>query len=296
MNLRGRAKRAFFCIFDLIKHISDASIRLHVGPYAAQASFFILLSLIPFTMFVLSLLHILLPYFLHISDADIIRALNDLLPYRLAAFFGDIVREIFVRSSGISIVTAALAVWFSSQGMMSVIEGINIVLSDGAKRNYLRTRIISVIYVFVFMILAALTIVVIIFGQSIMDTLLSRFPEQIKPFMGLFRSRVPIVFLVLWFFFTMFYKFMPKRHLKIRELIPGAALAALIWIIFTKFFSIYIGFAKSYDSIYGGFSYVIFGMLWLYSCLYILLLCADFNNWLRDWKKKKTNSQANPSQ
>ena len=287
MNLLSRAKKAFFCVFDLIKHISDAAIRLHIGPYTAQASFFIILSLVPFIMFVLSLLHILLPFFLHISDVDLIREINTLLPHSLAQYAEGIIREIFVRSSGISIVTAALAVWFSSQGMMSVIEGINIVLSDGEKRDYIRTRILSVIYVFVFMILVALVIVVIIFGQSIMDTLLDRFPEQIKPFMGLFRSRIPIVFLVLWFFFTMFYKFMPKRHLKIRELIPGSALAALIWIIFTKFFSVYIGLSNSYASIYGSFSSIIFGMLWLYSCLYILMLCADFNNWLRDRKKKR---------
>lgn len=256
-----------------------------VGPYAAQASFFIILSLVPFFMFLLSLIRLVLPYFLQISDADLVRTLNELFPYRTALVMEDIVHDVFNRSSGISVVTAGMAVWFSSRGLMAINQGVNNVLSDGELQNYFFCRIMSVIYVFVFTLIVALTIILGGFGRSLAELAAARFPLFDNIIYRIVHSRYIIMFFLLTFFFTLFYKFMPKYRWRVRELIPGAALAALGWIVFSKGFGIYIGLSRSYDSIYGSISYIIFGMLWLYFCLNIMLLGAEFNRLLKFRKK-----------
>lgn len=256
-----------------------------VGPYAAQASFFIILSLVPFFMFLLSLIRLVLPYFLQISDVDLVRTLNELFPYRTALVMEDIVHDVFTRSSGISVVTAGMAVWFSSRGLMAINQGVNNVLSDGELQNYFFCRIMSVVYVFVFTLLVALTVILGGFGKSLAEWVAARFPLLEGIIYRIVNSRYIIMFFILTFFFTLFYKFMPKHKWRVRELVPGATLAALGWIVFTKGFGIYIGLSRSYDSIYGSISYIIFGMLWLYFCLNIMLLGAEFNRLLKFIKK-----------
>ena len=264
---------------------SRAAAEHRIGPYAAQASYFIILSLIPFTMFLISIVRLVLPYFMQISDADLIRELNAVLPYRTALVMEDVIYQIFGRSSGISVVTAAMAIWFSSRGIMAIVQGVNNVLSDGELQNYFFCRAMSVVYTFLFTIIITLTMLVIGFGQSIAGLLAERFPASVGMVYELLNSRSMIMFVVLTFFFVLFYKFMPKRHLKVKELLPGALLAALGWILFTKGFGIYVSFSKSYASIYGGISYIIFAMLWLYFCLNIMLMGAEFNRFLKLRKK-----------
>ena len=252
-----------------------------VGPYAAQATFFIILSLVPFFMFLLSIIRLALPYFLQISDVDLVRSLNEMFPYKIALFMEDVISDIFTRSSGISFVTAAMAIWFSSRGLMAVNQGVNNVLSDGELQNYFFCRAMSVIYVFAFSLLVALTVILGGFGKAIADILVQRFPPFIGTIYRILKSRYIIMLVLLTFFFTLFYKFMPKQHWRVKELVPGAALAAFGWIVFTKGFVIYVGFSKSYDSIYGSISYIILALLWLYFCLNIMLLGAEFNRLLK---------------
>lgn len=252
-----------------------------IGPYAAQASFFIIMSLVPFFMFLLSIVRLVLPYFLQISDADLITSLNSIFPYKIALFLEEVVHDVFDRSSGISILTAGMSIWFSSRGIMAIYQGVNNVLSDGELQNYFFCRLMSVLYLFVFTLIVALTIILGAFGRNAADWLAVKFPLSIGLIYRLLQSRYLIMFFLLTFFFTLFYKFMPKYKWRISELIPGAALAAIGWIIFTKAFGIYICFSRSYDSIYGSISYIIFAMLWLYFCLNIMLLGAEFNRLLK---------------
>ena len=136
-----------------------------------------------------------------------------------------------------------------------------------------------------FTLIVALTIILGGFGRSLAELAAARFPLFDNIIYRIVHSRYIIMFFLLTFFFTLFYKFMPKYRWRVRELIPGAALAALGWIVFSKGFGIYIGLSRSYDSIYGSISYIIFGMLWLYFCLNIMLLGAEFNRLLKFRKK-----------
>ena len=168
---------------------------------------------------------------------------------------------------------------------MAINQGVNNVLSDGELQNYFFCRIMSVIYVFIFSLLVALTVILGGFGKAIADLLVQKFPPFVGTIYRILQSRYLIMLLLLTVFFTLFYKFMPKHHWRIKELVPGAALAALGWIVFTKVFVIYVGLSKSYDSIYGSISYIILALLWLYFCLNIMLLGAEFNRMLKFAKK-----------
>ena len=90
----------------------------------------------------------------------------------------------------------------------------------------------------------------------------------------------PLITIVVAFFVNLyFYTVRPKCKIKIRTQIPGAAIVALVWYLYSTFFSIYINNFNAY-SMYGSLSVVIVVLFWLYACMYILFLGEQFNYYL----------------
>ena len=63
---------------------------------------------------------------------------------------------------------------------------------------------------------------------------------------------------------------------------PGAVLAAVGWLIFSKLFSLYVSYFSNYSNIYGSVYAIALGMLWLYICLSILFYGGALNKLLTE--------------
>ena len=70
---------------------------------------------------------------------------------------------------------------------------------------------------------------------------------------------------------------MPNRKAGIFGQIPGALVAAVGWLLFSLLFALYVDRFSNYTSLYGGLSAIVVFMLWLYVCMYILLLGGEIN-------------------
>jgi membrane protein len=68
--------------------------------------------------------------------------------------------------------------------------------------------------------------------------------------------------------------------MKFEEQLPGAFFAATVWSMFSWGFSLYVTYSNSY-SIYGSLSIIVIIMLWLYFCMYIMLIGAYLNRYFR---------------
>jgi len=78
--------------------------------------------------------------------------------------------------------------------------------------------------------------------------------------------------------FAMMYAYIPNEKLKFREQLTGAMFSAIIWSIFSWGFSLYVSRAGAY-SIYGSLSIIVIVMLWLYFCMYIIMVGAYLNRY-----------------
>ena len=58
---------------------------------------------------------------------------------------------------------------------------------------------------------------------------------------------------------------------------PGALFTGAGWILFSYIFSVYINNFSNYSRIYGSLTAIVLLMLWLYSCMTILLYGAEVN-------------------
>ena len=256
---------------------------MQIGVYAANACYFLALSVFPMLLIVLGLVPYL-PY----SARDLLDLLESFVPEALMGVAETLVVNIYYNSSGAVLsVSAVTALWSASRGIFGLLTGLNHIYGVREDRGYLYTRVISVVYTFVFLLMILLSLVLQVFGPSVLDRF--AWPEQ--PFVRWLMEKFDDYVQYLWVLgiqvmvFTLIYMVLPNRRNSFWGSLPGAVAAALGWQGFTFGFSFYVERAN-HASVYGSVYTVATAMLWLYFCISILLFGGGLNRLLQQWQRK----------
>lgn len=281
-----KLKKAYDITVSLVCRLMDDN----VGVYAAQASFFIIISAVPFIMLLLSLLK----QFLSIDMLVLENTILVTVPTSMQETFLRIAGELFDKSSSASVIsiTAVTTLWLSSRGVMALYQGLNTVYHANI-RNYFYCRFMSLIYTFIFLIVILFVVLAYVFGGVLQELLIKYAPPIGEIVSAILKARGFILFITLTMFFSLLYRFLPQKkpHLKFIKQLPGALGAAAGWIIFTFIYSVYIENFSNYSYVYGSLTAVVFLMLWLYFCMNIFMFGAQLNKMLESHYFKKLFSK-----
>lgn len=244
-----------------------------ISVYAAQSAYFIILSFFPFVMFLLTLLN-----YLPIETDTLITELVNVFPDSSSKVVTWILNDIISRSSTTLLSITILALlWTAGKGLMALTCGLNSVHEIEETRNYFALRIISTFYTILlaFMVISAL--IFLVFGNWLYLWIIEKFPilNDVAAFVISIRTFASL--LILTSVFTLFYKMLPAVKVKLLQQIPGALFAAVGWLVFSYFFSIYINYVQNLSYMYGGLVGIIILMLWLYFCMNIIFIGAEIN-------------------
>lgn len=93
------------------------------------------------------------------------------------------------------------------------------------------------------------------------------------------------------------YSFIPTIKKRPLEEIPGAFLASIGWYLFSELYSLYITYMTHYSYTYGSLTTFMLLLIWMYICILILFLGAEFNsliekNILRPWRISKHSTKS----
>ena len=258
------------------KQIYDKYAEDEMTVYAAQVSFFIILSFIPSVMLLMTAVQ-MIPA---ISDAQFLELVVDLTPREYKSLAFRIISDLSLKSPATMLsVTAATVLWTSGRGMFSVARGLNRIHGQGEKRLYLVSRLISCGYTVVFVAVCVLSLGLLVFGRMIQNLLEQWLPWATAPVSHLVDFRALWFLLVLVIFFLGIYTFVPDRKLALKDQLPGALFSAVGWLVFSLGFSLYfnqIG-GKNYSYMYGSLAGIVLLLLWLYICMCILFFGAEIN-------------------
>jgi membrane protein len=75
-------------------------------------------------------------------------------------------------------------------------------------------------------------------------------------------------------------------------MLPGAAVSAVGWHLYSGLFSLYLRCSHGLENMYGSLAALIGIMLWLYGCMYLVLAGLEVNVWFIGWHEnhiKKKN-------
>lgn len=254
-----------------------------INAYAAQSAFFIILSVIPFLIVFSSLLQ-----YTSITEAMLLEIIKKVMPEYVSPFMVSIVAEVYSRSVGVISITAVVAIWSAAKGVQYMTDGLNSVNDLEENRNWFVLRFWAALYTVVFLIAVIFTLLVLVFGNSLHDL-----ASGYVPFLGqavefLAHLKGLVMFAVLTLFFDVIFTMLPNRKLTFKSQLPGAAICSLAWHLFSFGLSIYVDYFNGF-SMYGSLTTIVLIMLWLYFCMYIMMLSAEvnvvFNEHFRKWRR-----------
>lgn len=260
-------------LYRKVRRFAQRLSSYQVSLYAANAVFFMVLSIFPAIMLVLSLL----PY-TAFSEQDLLLAINGVTPSILEPLFSYIIRDLSGSSTtALASVSAIVAIWSSSRGVYGIQLGLNAICGVRESRSWLHMRLISMLYMVFLIIALLLTFAIHVFGQQLASFLSGQTAPILVFLARILRYRAPVLIVLLTALFTAIFCVFPNRRIRLRNAFPGAFGAALGWLIFTELFSYYVKNFSSYSVFYGSLSIIAVGMLWLYICFSILFYGCVLN-------------------
>ncbi len=239
--------------------------RDNIKAYSAEATLFIVISLFPFLMFLLSLMQ-----FLPIDSNTLLDFMNTFLPSMISSRASNILTPLLTQKSGVIVITTVFGfLWAGSQGFLSIERGLNGVYCRENRRTYLFSRLYSIIYTILFALMIVVLLLIFLFGNRLMASLTSVFPHLTYLTILIKSIRYSAGLVMLIVIFDMMYRFIPNRKDHgsnfITEL-PGAVLAAVGWLAFSALYSCYIDNFSNYSIVYGSLTAIVFLLIWLYFC------------------------------
>lgn len=254
---------------------------MQIPLHSARTSFFLILSLFPSLLLLLGLLR-----YTSYGAEDLLELLEGMLPHSFVGIVEALIDASYRHSSGMVISVSALAaLWSASKGTYGLLEGLNAVYGVTEHRGYWRSRSISVIYTFLFLLALVLTLVLHVFGNTVLDFLQMTTIPVLMLVMRLIDLKFILLLLLQTALFTILYALLPGQRSRLRRSIPGALVASLCWSVYSELFSVYVEHFAKYTNIFGSIYALALGMLWLYFCIGILFYGGAFNRWLAERQK-----------
>lgn len=264
-GLLGRAARLF-------RQIA----KLNIGVHAAHAGYFLVLSVFPLLVLVISILRYT-PLDIH----SLISLLAGVLPPALLPKAEQLILNTYHSTSSAVVGLSALtALWSASRGIHGLLIGLNAIYGCAENRSYFRTRLISVVYTFLFIIVLLLTLVLHVFGTTLVDLLQRSSLPLLQILTGIVDLRFFLLLFIQTALFTAMFMTFPSRRNSLGNSLPGALLSSIGWTLFSQGFSLYVEHFPSYANIYGSVYAVALSMLWLYFCILIVFYGGVLNRLL----------------
>ena len=248
----------------------------HTGAYAAQAAYFFVLSMIPIILLLLTMVQ-----FTSLTKDYIMNAVLQAFPTTVEGLIESIVDQVYSQSGTIIPITVLVALWSAGRGVLSITNGLNCVYESRETRNYIYLRIRASLYTVIFLVAIILSLVLSVFGNRIAVMLNQHFPVLLRMIDVLIRGRTLITLGILTLFWDTVYKYLPNRKnigkTTMKKQLPGAIFTACAWQVISFVFSIYLDIFTGFTTMYGSLTMIILIMLWLYMCMYVILLGGEVN-------------------
>lgn len=251
---------------------------LRISVHAAHTGYFLILSVFPALVLLLSLLR-----YAGLDVHSLLNLLDGFLPAALLPEAELLIVNTYENTTKATVgLSAITAIWSASRGIYGLLTGLNVIYNVPENRGYFYTRAISMVYTALFLLVMLLTLILHVFGTAVFKLL----SESSLPFFRFLCHVVDLRFFLLVFLqtalFTAMFTFLPNKKNTLGDALPGAFLATIGWLVFSHLFSIYVEHFSNYSTVYGSVYTVALSMLWLYFCISIVFYGGVLNRFLAE--------------
>lgn len=281
---RERLKLIISFVYKFGVKISDN----YTAACAAQAAFFILLSVVPIISLILAV-----TTYLPFTQQDVLHLMMQIIPDDLIGYVQDIIADLYSRAGKTVISVSAIAMlWSASKGIAALMDGFNSMYQlRQDNSNWLVSRSIAIVYTILFILLFVIAMCgYVTVSHYYQEYIKGAFEIESTTRTVLLLIRYVIGWLLFYGFLLMMYVILPggfglpigkeekvNLGVRIRQQMPGAAFAAVAWLVISRVVVIYIDYFPSLSLMYGSLAGIVIAMLWLYFCMYSIFIGAVIN-------------------
>lgn len=245
-----------------------------INSRAAAMSYYLLLSIFPFLIFMINLLSYI--PIIHINK--FLNSFNDLIPNSAFAMIESIINSaISDKSISLTVFSFIFTLWSSSRAVRVFIKGINKSYNLKETRSFFKLILISFYFTVELIVLIISSMVFLLYGEKV-GYIIFKFLGLSKLFMptwNLFRYSF-VIAITIWIVSSLF-RYGPNKKINLIEAMPGAILSIFGWILVSVVFSFYTNNFSNYQVIYGSIGGIIALLTWFYLSSWIMLLGCEIN-------------------
>ena len=244
--------------------------------YAGHIAFMTLFSLFPFLIFLTTLAA-------ELGQTDAVRefiaiGLN-MLPEEVSGVIRPAIDEVVsTRRTGLMTISILTSLWATSSGLEALREALNQAYGVEEARSIWFCRLQSLAFTIIFSICIILVMLVLVIGPVLWS--------YIEPMLDVHWERgwldgalryflaVALLYLVV----ALLYRWLPSRHLPLREILPGAAATGVLWVTVASLISWYLQNLGRFSLTYGSLGGIVVTLLFFYVSAIIFIFGAEINS------------------
>lgn len=250
-------------LFDVATFFIRGLTEGYITSRAAAISFSVFLAIFPFMIFLFTIIP-----FIPIQNfqQSLLGIIQDFMPRMAYESVKETIIDIVTRPrSSLLIFNLVLTLYFSTNGVNSLIEAFNNTYHAHETRSSFKQYLISILIVLINSILLIVAIGLITFGSELLSWIL---PDAIQNsamvilLLELLRWLIIVGLLLMAISFI--YYLAPAKHKSFRFFSAGSMLATILIVITTLGFNFYVDNFSRYNALYGSLGTLMIVLVWIY--------------------------------
>ncbi len=245
----------------------------HISNLSSQLAFDIMFSMVPFLILLLSLVG-----FINVNPTSVLESFRTMIPEQLYELVSTLTIQLLqTRNGNLLSVSLIFSLYTASRAFRAIRYGLNRAYNEEEDKNFIKVIISSIIFMFVIILLILFTLSVLVFGEKIGTALIKWLGLSPRIFDFVKYLRYPIGIVGMIVVFSVIYKIIPSRRVRIMDALPGAVFTSVVWMVSSMGFAYYVNNFGRYSDLYGSIGVIIILMIWLKLTSITILLGGELN-------------------
>lgn len=255
-----------------------------ISLFATSGAYYLFLSLGPLIVILLSIV----PY-TPLTEDQVLGLFLEFTPEAFRLLVDTIISQVYASTFTALGLSLLVELWSAGKFFASLMRGIGEIYDGSRFTGFLRRRIFGAIFTLALILLILVSILLTLFGQGVLQIVQAYVPPLEHTISLILRLHWPVFIVGMTLINALIFRFVPKNSGRFLSHLPGAFLASLGWLGFSRLFTLLVD-RFNFFSIYGTLAIMMLSMFWIYCCLYILFLGAWVNTQLVNIRPPKQNN------
>ncbi|NQV02312.1 MAG: YihY/virulence factor BrkB family protein [Bacteroidia bacterium] len=263
-------------LYDVTLFFFNGLAKGYINSRASAISFSFVLAIFPFLIFLFTII----PFIpIHNFQTVLLDIIQDFLPETTwETVKGTIIDVITRPRSSLLILNFILTLYFSTNGINSLIEAFNNTAHTIESRTVVKQYLISIVLVIILSVLLIISIGLMTFGSWLLDLIFpDAFTKSLFYLVVMETLRWIIVLALLLMAISFLYLLAPAKRGRYRFISAGSMLATILVITTTIGFNYYVDNFARYNALYGSIGTLLIILVWIYLNSISLLIGFELN-------------------